>query len=237
MGVSTSPGAPGLQATLSGCRSRSVRARIGGCGSSSWVGRSSSAGATSSARSRTDTTSRCSTGAARGRSCSATSSRSGAIATSRSSCSRVGRWDVVFDPSCYLPRHARMAASALVDPPSTTRSSRACPPTRTRPRLDQDERAPLAELADPSTEDVHEHYGALKVASERAIQRAFGDRALVLRPGLHRRPLRPGGADAVVAPSAGEGRRGARARGTGRPGPGDRRARHRGVRARARRAT
>ncbi len=93
-------------------------------------------------------------------------------------------WDVVFDPSCYLPRHARMAASALLDSTDHYTFVSSLSAYSDETTLDQDERAPLVELADPSTEDVHEHYGALKVASERAIQRAFGDRALVLRPGF-----------------------------------------------------
>ncbi len=93
-------------------------------------------------------------------------------------------WDVVFDPSCYLPRHARMAASVLADATEhyTIVSSLSAYADETTPG--QDESAPLAELVDPATEDIPEHYGALKVASERAIQEAFGDRALVLRPGF-----------------------------------------------------
>lgn len=93
-------------------------------------------------------------------------------------------WDLVFDPSCYLPRHARMAASVLEDSTEhyTFVSSLSAYADETTP--DQNETAPLAELTDPETEDIAEHYGALKVASERAIQRAYGDRALVLRPGF-----------------------------------------------------
>ena len=93
-------------------------------------------------------------------------------------------WDVVFDPSCYLPRHAQMAASALAGSTEhyTFVSSVSAYADETTP--DQDEAAPLAELADPATEDIPQHYGALKVASERALQDAFGDRALILRPGF-----------------------------------------------------
>ena len=93
-------------------------------------------------------------------------------------------WDVVFDASCYLPRHARLAAVTLADSVEhyTFVSSLSAYADETMP--DQDESAPLAELVDQTSEDVGQHYGALKVASEREIQRVFGDRALILRPGF-----------------------------------------------------
>jgi len=95
-----------------------------------------------------------------------------------------GSWDVVFDPSCYLPRHARTSATTLVDSVEhyTFISSLSAYADETTP--DQGESGPLAELVDPANEDIWEHYGALKVASEREVQRVFGDRALVLRPGF-----------------------------------------------------
>ena len=93
-------------------------------------------------------------------------------------------WDLVFDPSCYLPRHARMAATALVDSAEHYTFVSSLSAYADETTSDQDETAPLAELSDPDTEDIPEHYGALKVASERAIQLAFTDRALVLRPGF-----------------------------------------------------
>jgi 2'-hydroxyisoflavone reductase len=48
------------------------------------------------------------------------------------------------------------------------------------------EEAPVAQLPahDPDTEDVPEHYGALKAACERAVEAALPGRAIVVRPGL-----------------------------------------------------
>jgi 2'-hydroxyisoflavone reductase len=48
------------------------------------------------------------------------------------------------------------------------------------------EDAPLAQLpaTDPKTEDVREHYGALKAACERTVEEALPKGALVVRPGL-----------------------------------------------------
>jgi 2'-hydroxyisoflavone reductase len=48
----------------------------------------------------------------------------------------------------------------------------------------QNETAPVAALADPTTEDVAAHYGALKAACEREVAAAFGERATIVRPGL-----------------------------------------------------
>ncbi len=46
------------------------------------------------------------------------------------------------------------------------------------------EDSPLAELDDPDTEEVMEHYGALKAACERVVQEVYGERATIVRPGL-----------------------------------------------------
>ena len=47
-----------------------------------------------------------------------------------------------------------------------------------------DERTPVATLDDPATEQVMEHYGALKAACEAVVMRIFGERATNVRPGL-----------------------------------------------------
>lgn len=51
-------------------------------------------------------------------------------------------------------------------------------------RPEQDERAPVARLGDPATEDVMANYGALKAACEDEVRAAFGARATVVRPDL-----------------------------------------------------
>ena len=51
-----------------------------------------------------------------------------------------------------------------------------------RPGLD--ETAPVATLDDPLSEDIAAHYGALKARCEEEVRAGFGERALVVRPGL-----------------------------------------------------
>jgi 2'-hydroxyisoflavone reductase len=94
-------------------------------------------------------------------------------------------WDAVFDPSCYVPRLARMAIEAVArSAPHYTFVSSLSVYADTA-TAGQDETGRLAELDDPVTEDVTgETYGALKVLAEREVRRGLGDRALILRPGF-----------------------------------------------------
>jgi 2'-hydroxyisoflavone reductase len=93
-------------------------------------------------------------------------------------------WDAVFDPSCYVPRLARMSAEALGDaaPHYTFVSTLSVYAEETV--TGQDETGRLATIDDAATEDVTgETYGALKVLAENEIVRVHGDRALIVRPG------------------------------------------------------
>jgi 2'-hydroxyisoflavone reductase len=55
-----------------------------------------------------------------------------------------------------------------------------------------DEQAPLATLDDPTIEQVTgESYGGLKVLCERAVSEIYGERALIIRPGLIVGPYDP----------------------------------------------
>jgi 2'-hydroxyisoflavone reductase len=52
-------------------------------------------------------------------------------------------------------------------------------------RTGQDESGRLGTIADPTAEEVTDDtYGPLKVLAEQEVQRVFGDRALILRPGF-----------------------------------------------------
>ncbi|HEX6179030.1 MAG TPA: NAD-dependent epimerase/dehydratase family protein, partial [Thermoanaerobaculia bacterium] len=52
-------------------------------------------------------------------------------------------------------------------------------------KINMDESDPVAELADPTVEQITgETYGGLKAASEAEARKAFGSRATVVRPGL-----------------------------------------------------
>jgi 2'-hydroxyisoflavone reductase len=94
------------------------------------------------------------------------------------------RWDAALDTCGYVPRVVRASADALagaVDHYAFISSLSVYPDERT---VGLDESAPVAEIDDPSTEEVtDETYGPLKALCEREVQGAFGDRALVIRPG------------------------------------------------------
>jgi 2'-hydroxyisoflavone reductase len=59
--------------------------------------------------------------------------------------------------------------------------------------LPVNEESQVAELADPASEDTHEHYGPLKVLCERIVEGAFRDRALIARAGTIVGPHDPTG--------------------------------------------
>jgi 2'-hydroxyisoflavone reductase len=92
-------------------------------------------------------------------------------------------WDGVVDTSCYVPRIARASGELLRD--SVGRyvfvSSVSAYADFSKPL---DEGSPLAQLEDPSTEVVEEHYGALKAACERVFDELYGDRVTHVRAGL-----------------------------------------------------
>jgi 2'-hydroxyisoflavone reductase len=96
------------------------------------------------------------------------------------------RWDAVVDTSGYVPRIVRQSAELLA--PSVGRylfvSSISVYPDVSQPGTTED--APVAQLPkdDPDTEEVREHYGALKAACERTVEAAVPGRTLVVRPGL-----------------------------------------------------
>ena len=93
-------------------------------------------------------------------------------------------WDAVYDPSCYVPRVSRMAVEALRDlaPHYTFISSLSVYDDLSR--TGQDETGRLGTIDDPTTEEVtNESYGPLKVLAENEVRAAYGDRALILRPG------------------------------------------------------
>jgi 2'-hydroxyisoflavone reductase len=102
-----------------------------------------------------------------------------------------GTWDAVFDLSGYVPRivdasaellEARVRRYVFVSSLSVYADS-SQPGTR--------EDAAREALADPGSEDVTAHYGALKAACEDRVVARYGDRATIVRPGLIVGPLDP----------------------------------------------
>lgn len=94
-------------------------------------------------------------------------------------------WDAVFDPSCYVPRVARMSAEALSGAVGhyTFISSLAVYDDATT--IGQDEGGRIRTIEDPTDEEVTEDsYGPLKALAELEVQRVFDERALIVRPGF-----------------------------------------------------
>jgi len=95
-------------------------------------------------------------------------------------------WDAVIDPSGYVPAVVQASTELLADAVEHYLfvSSISVYADYREPRVEDD---PLEELgehpADRLLED-YSNYGALKALAEQAVERVFGDRALLLRPGL-----------------------------------------------------
>lgn len=91
-------------------------------------------------------------------------------------------WDVVVDAAGYVPRVVRQSAELLRDAVGryvfVSSISVYTDPTQTN------EDGPLAQLADPTTEDILPNYGGLKVACEAVVSEIYGERALHVRPGF-----------------------------------------------------
>ncbi|HEY1367083.1 MAG TPA: NAD-dependent epimerase/dehydratase family protein [Gaiellaceae bacterium] len=91
-------------------------------------------------------------------------------------------WDGVVDVAAYNPREVEHSTSVLRDQAErytfvstvSVYADLSVPPV---------EGAAVAELTDPEDESL-ETYGARKAACERVVEHAFGERALVVRPGL-----------------------------------------------------
>lgn len=102
------------------------------------------------------------------------------------------RFDAVIDTCGYVPRVAGMAARALaplVEHYTFISSISVYADMRT---AGQDEDAPLATLADETTEEVTgETYGGLKALCEKVVVEVLPGRALVVRPGLISGPHDP----------------------------------------------
>jgi 2'-hydroxyisoflavone reductase len=95
-----------------------------------------------------------------------------------------GHWDAVVDTSGYVPRCVEASVERLADRAAhyTFVSSMSVYAEASRPGLD--ETAQVATLPDASSEDITAHYGALKAACEDVVRKRFGERALIVRPGL-----------------------------------------------------
>ncbi len=94
-------------------------------------------------------------------------------------------WDAVVDPAGYFPRlvgdSARRLAGSAGHYLFVSTISVYAEPIATG----ADETAPVARIADPTVEAITgETYGALKALCEETVRGAYGERALIVRPGL-----------------------------------------------------
>jgi 2'-hydroxyisoflavone reductase len=97
-----------------------------------------------------------------------------------------GTWDAVLDTSGYVPRHVRDSARLLAG--SVGRyvfvSSISYYADYREPRVESDAPAELGDMPVDRMLDDHANYGALKALCEQEVEAAFGDRAVLVRPGL-----------------------------------------------------
>jgi len=94
-------------------------------------------------------------------------------------------WDAVLDTCGYFPRVVGMSADALRDHVGRYLFISSISVYADFSTANQDETAPVATIADPTVEEITgETYGALKALCEQRVQEVYGDRALIVRPGL-----------------------------------------------------
>jgi 2'-hydroxyisoflavone reductase len=98
-------------------------------------------------------------------------------------------WDVVFDPSGYVPRVVRQSAELLHD--SVDRYVFVSSISVYEGLEAKSEDDPVIQLDDPSTEEVLAHYGGLKAACEQVVTEIYGNRGLNVRPGFIVGPYDP----------------------------------------------
>lgn len=99
--------------------------------------------------------------------------------------SLLGRqFDAVIDTSGYLPRVVRQSAELLQSQAGCYLFVSSISVYRDFSVSNIQEDYPTAPLENPGSEDVARDYGPLKALCEKAVQEVFGDRAMVVRPGL-----------------------------------------------------
>lgn len=103
-------------------------------------------------------------------------------------------WDAVFDVAGYVPGVVRRSAEQLRD----SRRYVFVSSISVYANFDEpwDESGPLAELGDAPVDELasdYSNYGPLKALCEAEVEEVFGDRALIVRPGLIVGPHDPTG--------------------------------------------
>jgi len=96
-----------------------------------------------------------------------------------------GEWDAVIDNSASVPRWVRESAGLLASRAQRYLFVSSISAYASFDQPGMTEAAPLAQLEDPTVEQVTgETYGGMKALCEQAARDAFGENAIIVRPGL-----------------------------------------------------
>ncbi len=93
-------------------------------------------------------------------------------------------WDAVVDTCGYVPRVVRLSALELADKVDRYLFISTISVYQTPMGVGDAEDAPLETMEDPTNEEIMEHYGALKVLCEQTVEEIYGNRSLIVRPGM-----------------------------------------------------
>ncbi|MHA2502373.1 MAG: NAD-dependent epimerase/dehydratase family protein, partial [Candidatus Kariarchaeaceae archaeon] len=105
-----------------------------------------------------------------------------------------GTWDVVIDTCGYYPRIVKISANHLQDKVKHYLFISTISVYSSTSELGITEAAPLQQLDDPTTEDMQSEenaYGGLKVLCENVVTSVYGERSIIVRPGLIVGPYDP----------------------------------------------
>jgi 2'-hydroxyisoflavone reductase len=101
-------------------------------------------------------------------------------------------WDAAIDVAGYLPRVVRLSAQALRESVQRYVFISSISVYAGFQKVGINESDPVGKLEDESVEEITgETYGPLKALCEKVVQEVYGDRALVIRPGLIVGPYDP----------------------------------------------
>lgn len=102
------------------------------------------------------------------------------------------QWDAVIDNSASIPRWVRESAGLLKDQAKLYLYTSSISVYKDTSQVGVDESGAVGTLEDTSVEEITgETYGPLKALCEQEAQKAFGDGAIVVRPGLIVGPMDP----------------------------------------------
>lgn len=94
-------------------------------------------------------------------------------------------WDTVIDVAGYLPRIVRLSAEALKGSVGRYVYISSISVYSEFKRIGINETDPVGKIDDETVEEITEEtYGPLKVLCEEAVQDLYGERSLIIRPGL-----------------------------------------------------